>query len=82
MLDSALEKGVIPTISCQEPYNCAQTGAKPVAMLILSVKSGSQKPIYIKSRQAFDVIDETGLLAPIARLPRLIYPNYGNNIAG
>jgi hypothetical protein len=47
MRDSALEKGVIPTISRSEQSNRAQIRAETIEMLILSVKSRRHGPICL-----------------------------------
>jgi hypothetical protein len=59
--DSTLQKGIIPTIARQEPYNGAQIRAKPVAMRRLRITSERQMPMHGKSQKVFDFMDETGL---------------------
>ena len=59
MRDSALEKGIIPTISRSEQSNRAQIRVESVEIIILSVKFGRQKPVYRKSQKVFDFIEIT-----------------------
>jgi hypothetical protein len=62
MRHAALEKGIILTIARSEQSHRAAIRAEPVEMLILSVKSGRQKPINRKSQNVFDFIEINGLL--------------------
>jgi hypothetical protein len=62
MRHAALEKGMILTIARAEPSHPAAIRAEPVAMLILSVNSGRQKPINRKSQKVVDFIELNGLL--------------------
>ena len=59
--DSTLQKGIIPTIARQEPYNGVQIRAKPVAMRRLRITSECQMPMHRKSQKVFDFMDEAGL---------------------
>jgi hypothetical protein len=54
---AALEKGNVMTIARSEQSHRAAIRAEPVEMLMLSVKSGRQKPINRKSQNVFDFID-------------------------
>ena len=61
MRHAALEKGIILTIARSEQSHRAAIRAEPVEMLILSVKSGRQKPINRKSQNVFDFIEINGI---------------------
>jgi len=62
MRHAALEKGIILTIARSEQSHRAAIRAEPVEMLMLSVKSGRQKPINGKSQNVFDFIEVSGSL--------------------
>ena len=62
MRHAALEKGILLTIARSEQSHRAAIRAEPVEMLILSVKSGRQKPINRKSQNVFDFIELNGSL--------------------
>ena len=58
---AAPEKGFILTLARSEQSRHAAIRAEPVEMLMLSVKSGRQKPINRKSQNVFDFIETNGL---------------------
>jgi len=83
MRHAALEKGILPTIARSEQSHRAAIRAEPVEMLILSVKSGRQKPINRKSQNVFDFIEINGLsCAQVIEIIEYLNRDYSHELYG